>query len=131
MTDDQQVPPPAAPTPEEWEPFLRAKRSTDNNPIIFTERQLSRIQWITAAVLDRSGPDHERALDQLSIVNALLRAALSESAHGAGHSAPPSDELWAKLDAEPHYLRSSSHVQRIEHLRGLGFDPYGNPLDQP
>lgn len=125
---ESQVPRPAAATPEEWEPFLRASRSTDDNPIIFTERQLSRIQWITAASLDRTSPDHELALDQLRDVNAILRATITEAAHGSG-VAPSSTELWVALDAKPYYLCPTSHAQRLEHLRSLGLDPYGNPLD--
>ncbi len=131
MTDhrmDGQIPPPAAPTAEEWEPFLRARRSTDDNPIVLTERQVARIQWITAAVADTDSPDHGAALDQLADVNSYLRARLVESSHGEGLTSPTAAEVWAQLDAKPHFLRGSHHERRIQDLHRRGLDPYGRPL---
>ena len=60
----EEVPLPAAPIPEEWEPYLRAARPTDDNDVVFTERQVARMTYILGAVLDR-GPSFEEALEQL------------------------------------------------------------------
>lgn len=130
MTTDHEVPLPAAPTPEEWERFLRAERSTDANPILLTEQQVSRIQWICSAVCDRDSPDQDAALDQLAAVGGFLTALIVETSRGQDLIQPTAAERWASLDAMPYYLRNSSHVQRIEHLRALGLDPQGNPLEQ-
>lgn len=129
MTEHREVPLPAAPTATEWERFLRAERSTDDNPIALTEREVSRIQWICAAVCDRQSPDHEAALGQLAVVSGFLGALITETANGPGSVAPSSAERWAQLEATPYYLRNSSHVKRLEDLKSRGLDPYGNPLD--
>ncbi len=47
---NDRIPLPAAHTAEEWEPFLRAERPTDNSPMTFTERQVSRMRYLVSAV---------------------------------------------------------------------------------
>ncbi len=120
---DHTIPLPAAPTAEEWEPFLRARRSTDNNPIVLTERQVARMLWITGTVLDADSPDHAAALDQLADVSTYLGALLIDS------PAPRAEDLWKRLEDKPHFLRGS-HQRRIADLRREGLDPYGRQLPE-
>lgn len=127
MTRD--VPVPKAPTAEEWEPFLRAERPTDLQPMIFTERQVARMQYILSAVLE-TGPSSDRAREQLAALENFLAVSLTENG-GKAAAAPSARTVWDRIEAMPHYLQPSRHLEQIENLRRRGLDPYGNPLNVP
>lgn len=122
------IPLPAAPIATEWEPYLRASRPTDDNPIVFTQRQVERMHWITAVVSDVNSPDRAAALDQLTNVLGYLSARLMESSYGEGSTLPTSAQAWARLDAQPYFLAGSRHEAHLKDLRRKGLDPYGQPL---
>lgn len=115
MTD--RIPPPAAPIAEEWEPYLRAERPTDNSPMMFTERQVHRMHYIVSAVLN-ADPQPQAGLprDQLAALESFLSASIIENEAPGGTATSP-EAAWDRLEAMPYYLQSRHHREKLEELR--------------
>lgn len=109
---------------------MRAVRSTDDEPVIFTARQVSRLLYITssvgAAYASRDADDLEEAIEQLAHVTSFLSAHALD-VEGAPTS-PSATERWEELDALPYYLSSTEDRELVRQRAAQGLNPYGEPI---